>query len=292
VLGCQELLFAISLGTPGPHRKPVFQALTLEGKIIGYVKVGWNEATNDLVQNEAATLRRLEVAPLRACMAPSVLHAAWWQGHYVCIQSPSDGKFEAAPGALTPCYLAVQQELAAIHTRWISLRQTAFWANLHRQIDSAPNAYYRHILRQGMYTAETRLGNGGLPFHFSHGDFAPWNARMLNSRLLLFDWEYSTREAPPGYDLFHFIVQTARLLHKWSPGQTCRLIRRQELVGKDIAGHLENLGLRGLEIEPLLLLYVLERLAFYISKPDTSLDALRYFALMATLLTSKEPSTP
>ena len=235
VIGLPDVHFAISLGTPGPHRKPVFQVLTSKGSTIGYVKVGRNDTTNVLVQNEVQALRRLKADFLRSCTAPVVMHAGWWQGHFLCIQSPPNGKLTVAPRTLVPSYLAIPDELAVIHTRWIALRETVFWAALQQRIKKISNAYYLHILQKGMWTAETLLGNGPLPFHYSHGDFAPWNARTLNHGLLLFDWEYAAAEAPPGYDLIHFAVQTAMLLNKWSPGQTCLWMQSKETGGKSIA---------------------------------------------------------
>lgn len=288
MLGRKDLRFAISLGTPGPHRKPVLQALTSDGTIIGYVKVGWNTITNSLVQNEAEVLRCLGNGSFSSLVAPTVLYAGWWEECFFCLQSPPGDKVKVAPGTLTPRYLAVQKELAAVQTRRVSLRESTFWAGLSQRIERVQDTYYRHILQHGSSTAEAWLGDGPLPFHFSHGDYAPWNTRLLNGRLLLFDWEYSAPEAPPGYDLFHFTVQTARLLNKRSPGQTCQLIERRKIPGQWIAEHLESLGMNGLEVKPLLLLYVLERLAFYASDRNADPQTLQHFANMVNLVTLEE----
>ena len=76
-----------------------------------------------------------------------------------------------------------------------------------------------HILPQGARRVEEWLGNTPLPFHYRHGDFTPWNAQLLNGYLFLFDWEYADLEAPSGWDLFHFSVQTLWLLEKRMPGE-------------------------------------------------------------------------
>jgi thymidylate kinase len=47
---------------------------------------------------------------------------------------------------------------------------------------------------------------------FAHGDFAPWNLLRANDAWVAVDWESSEREAPPFYDLFHFLVQACALL--------------------------------------------------------------------------------
>ncbi len=50
-----------------------------------------------------------------------------------------------------------------------------------------------------------------------HGDFTPWNVRVINSRnLQAFDWERGDRHGIPGWDWFHFTVQTAILARRHS----------------------------------------------------------------------------
>jgi hypothetical protein len=50
-----------------------------------------------------------------------------------------------------------------------------------------------------------------------HGDFAPWNIRAVNSQnLQVFDWERGNLQGIPGWDWFHFVVQTAVLARRFS----------------------------------------------------------------------------
>jgi hypothetical protein len=50
-----------------------------------------------------------------------------------------------------------------------------------------------------------------------HGDFAPWNIRAINSQnLQAFDWERGNLRGVPGWDWFHFIVQTSILARRHS----------------------------------------------------------------------------
>jgi hypothetical protein len=50
-----------------------------------------------------------------------------------------------------------------------------------------------------------------------HGDFAPWNIRAVNARnLQVFDWERGRLQGIPGWDWFHFFVQTAILARRLS----------------------------------------------------------------------------
>lgn len=52
----------------------------------------------------------------------------------------------------------------------------------------------------------------GVPYEFSHGDFAPWNIRRNGLSYTVFDWEhYNLR--PKGYDAIYFIIMTEIALH-------------------------------------------------------------------------------
>jgi hypothetical protein len=49
-----------------------------------------------------------------------------------------------------------------------------------------------------------------------HGDFAPWNVRLISSRnLQVFDWERGQLQGIPGWDWFHFIIQTSVLARRF-----------------------------------------------------------------------------
>jgi thymidylate kinase len=283
ILERQDLTFAISLGTPGLHRKPVIQVLTRSNTTLGYVKVGWNGATNALVRHEAEVYRRLSGVAFDAFAVPTVLYVGWWGDCFLCMQSTPEGRTGTAPQHFTSRYLAVLKELIAFHVRWMPLQASAFWTNLVQRIESTERPHYRHILQQGARRVEEWLGMKPLPFHLCHGDFAPWNARLLKGRLFLFDWEYADWEGPPGWDLFHFLVQTLWLLNEWSPVQIYKMFQRNEMAGQLIIGHLRSLGMGEDFLKPLLLLYVLEKLAFYAAADPENFQRLWHLVAMVNL---------
>jgi hypothetical protein len=49
---------------------------------------------------------------------------------------------------------------------------------------------------------------------WAHGDFAPWNLLKTPGDWVLIDWEESGVDAPPFFDVFHYFVQGAVLLHR------------------------------------------------------------------------------
>jgi len=49
-----------------------------------------------------------------------------------------------------------------------------------------------------------------------HGDFAPWNCKVANGGWRVLDWERGDLNGPPGYDWFHYLIQTRILVAKKS----------------------------------------------------------------------------
>jgi hypothetical protein len=284
VLQRRDITFGISLGTPGSHRKPVIQVLTKEGQILGYVKVGWNEATNKLVQNEASVSRYLSGVSLKSFSVPHVLYAGWWNEQFLCIQSSPPGKLEEAPQNFAPEYFSVLNELKDLHVRWQPLKESVFWTRLVHRSESIRNICYQRVLQQGLCRAEESMSNRVLPFHFCHGDFAPWNARLLKRQPFLFDWEYADWEGLPGWDLFHFTVQTLWLLEKKPP----------QHIHKTVVNSCSENGANRLFIDfffnlnedvlkSIFFLYVLDRLSFYASDDNGNFDKVRFLAIQAQL---------
>jgi hypothetical protein len=63
---------------------------------------------------------------------------------------------------------------------------------------------------------------GATPFcpAIFHGDFAPWNLRVSNGRWTAIDWERGETGGLPGWDWFHYVVQTRILVEKRSARET------------------------------------------------------------------------
>ncbi|MBI4639270.1 MAG: phosphotransferase [Candidatus Tectomicrobia bacterium] len=283
VLGREDLTFAISLGTPGPYRKPVLQVLTYEGKTLAYVKVGWNEATNAHAQREAEILERLTTISFTSFVVPRVLFADWWNGHYLLVQSPPASRIEPASQEMTPQYLNILKELVDFHIQWMPLKESDFWKSLLAQIDKTSNAYYRHILQQGLSQVEEQLGDEPLPFYFCHGDFTPWNAKQVNGKLFLFDWEYTDLEAPAGWDLIHFLVRTLWLLKKKSSWEIYGAFQEGEMAHRWLAEHLKSLGMGRNATYPFFLLYLIGQLSLYTLEDSANFRVLHHLAMMINL---------
>ncbi len=73
---------------------------------------------------------------------------------------------------------------------------------------------WRALGQAALAMARQELDDIMIPCSFVHGDFAPWNTRLGDQGLYVFDWERSSHELPVLWDVFHFYTQTAALLGK------------------------------------------------------------------------------
>jgi hypothetical protein len=280
----KDLDFALSLGTPGPNRKPVIQINTHEGDIVGYAKVGWNEGTNSLAKNEADTIMNLSSISFHSFEMPSVLDAGWWHGRYITILSSPKGRLLPAPKMLDTLYMNMINELADLNSRRITIRESTFWSELLKRVKRVKSGYYRGILeRKGIPWVETSLNNLPLPFHMSHGDLAPWNAYIREGKLFLYDWEYARRETPPGWDLFHLIFQTNEYLKNSDTDELYKAVL-SNCNNSLTRQYWEKLGIGGDTVNSLVLLYVLQKLAFVASEEPENYQKLNQLSKIVHLM--------
>jgi hypothetical protein len=130
---------------------------------------------------------------------------------------------------------------------------------------------------------QEQLGNKRLTFHLCHGDFAPWNAQLVDGRLVLFDWEYADLEAPAAWDLFHFNVQKMRLLEGRGPIEIHKAVINGAVENHNIRTYLESVKIKVDILGPLFLLYLLEKLAFCISQENAGFHKVQFFATQVNL---------
>ncbi len=76
----------------------------------------------------------------------------------------------------------------------------------------------------------------------SHGDFAPWNLFKTSSGWCLLDWEEAGEEAPPFFDLFHYLVQAHALLGRPSRPAILRGLRGRGWTGRVIEAYSSAAG--------------------------------------------------
>jgi hypothetical protein len=232
VTGEQHPIFALSFGRQAAVRKLTVQVMRppaangisrwrrqTEHDILGYIKLPLTELANERVRHEAATLERLwNFPPLRKHI-PRLLYAGKWEDTYVLFQSPLEGHI--GPISL----VGMHKEF--LHALWSVQRVEKPGKRLIQKVaakweKAAPllGGGWAELGRDVLGRATQAMGDKLLLFSVMHGDFAPWNSRVRQNELLLFDWESADWDAPTTWDISHFEVQTAFSLRKSGGHQT------------------------------------------------------------------------
>ena len=212
ITGERHPAFALSLGTPGRFRKATVRVMNHEGRVVGYIKLPMTAEAVARVRHETTALDYLATFSSLRAHIPRVLFAGKWGKRYILFQSP--GPSRAVPAEFAPVQQMFLQNLRGVdgvHRQGNSLVEEvgARWQKTEEGFDSRWRALGRTVLM----TASRELGNLHIRCGITHGDFAPWNSRISEDGLFVFDWESAERQTPYLWDVFHFEVQVASLLH-------------------------------------------------------------------------------
>lgn len=203
-----DVLIALAVGPIRANRKPVLQVLTPSGRIVAFVKVGWNPLTRQLVADEARTLAGLDLARLGVVRPPAVLHTASWQDLELLAITPLIGSPRVRRDAVESQFGAMRALAANAGIEVSSLADSAFWDRVRERMKTVPDPRARDTLLAIHRIATDRWGETRLTFGAWHGDWTKWNMSWDGERVLLWDWERYETGVPVGLDAFHFALQS------------------------------------------------------------------------------------
>ncbi len=210
VTGERSPAFAMTLGAPGKYRKLTVQVMRSGGETLGYIKLGLTRPAADHVRREARALE--DLAGLRP-QVPQPLYAGEWQNNYILFQSPLEGR--SGPEELSSLHMVFLEKLAAIRRiNKPGLRVIDEVAEKWKEATWRCDWRWQQLGSAALSTARRDLEGVNVPCGLWHGDFTPWNTRLHDGKLSLFDWESCEDGIPLGWDAFHFSVQVSTLLKK------------------------------------------------------------------------------
>lgn len=217
-----QLVTSFAVGAAGRHQKFTGQ-VSRAGRSIAYVKIGEGAQVKALLERERDCLTENANLKLEGIVLPEVRHFTSIGDRYFLFLSAPD--LPGNPRSLTPDqndarFLAAMVEHARREpTVTVALRDCgseSLVARL-REANSDVAAYVLHAVE----SAARALHQEGVVVGLSHGDYAPWNTQTLvDSRLYVYDWEYSSPRSPVLNDLFHRVMMPARLVQGLSPVAT------------------------------------------------------------------------
>ncbi len=211
-LGQPRLVFA---GTDRPCREfvtPVLQLFTVDGRCVGFAKIGWDPVTQRMIDDEADALRRVRAAAPKAVRVPEVLWHGYWQGLAVMVTAPMPTDIRRLPRrARVPVEPLV--EIAAVDgpVAPTPLGTSEYLRDATETGFAAATVGRRDVLRRAERIAAD-FGALDLTFGRWHGDWVPWNLGRSSDTLFAWDWAYSARAVPLGFDAMHFTAIPAEVL--------------------------------------------------------------------------------
>jgi hypothetical protein len=203
-----DIRVSIRLGPARANRKPVLQLHTTSGEAAGFVKIGFNALTRDLVRAEAASLAWLERAGLDGISVPRVLHHGQWHGMDVLVLSglPVWQRRRALSAAQLCAAMDTVASVGGLQEG--ALASDAYLQQLRERLAAADPGPERSELLQALDTIAATGLCPGLTFGAWHGDWSPWNMASTTSGLLVWDWERFASGVPRGFDALHYWLQS------------------------------------------------------------------------------------
>lgn len=197
------------LGNPRAEGRRWIIAVLLHGRLSFVVKAGGTQRGNDLIAAEIACLRSL---PASAKGCPTLRGT---------LLGPVSALALDYIGGTSPPAFGVENRVGEILSSWlqpghqVSLAETAAWQEVRR---SAPANL--------VALAETRCAEKPFTAAIMHGDFAPWNIRAAGDHWTVIDWERGCLLGIPGWDWFHYWIQSDALVARKTEGEILARLER------------------------------------------------------------------
>jgi hypothetical protein len=209
---CQPV-FSLLVGTEVRFRKLTVQVMRPEGEILGYIKLPLTDAGVERVCHDAETLKHLWSFPAMRAHIPRVLDAGEWGGSAMLFQStgpsrPGPAQFNHQCEEFLRLLWGIRATEKPGHVLWEKV------ATRWRKAEPGLASGWRALGQAALAKSKRELDGVMVPYGVAHGDFAPWNTRLGDGRLYVFDWESASWEAPNSWDIFHFKTQVTALLNK------------------------------------------------------------------------------
>jgi len=179
------------------NRKPVVRCY-VDDRLVAVAKLGPDDHTGPLVDNEAHWLAVLEADPIDGLRTPTLLHHGRYGASALVVMSAlpleSDAgvAFDQMPDELLARFTARYRSDGA-------LASSPWFAGLHRRCAGVTDDVVRSAWN---FFAEA--DDSEFAFEAWHGDWSPWNlGRTRAGEWCLWDWERTAIGVPRGFDQVH-----------------------------------------------------------------------------------------
>jgi hypothetical protein len=205
-LGGSHPYAAVTVRRDNPNVKPTLQLFSRSGAPMAYAKLGWSEATRELVRGEAEALSAVR-GRLRVVDAPPLLASGEWRDITFALVGPLP---EGLKRWTTDPVRAPEVTLDVAHSTGAHeapLATSAYATRVRIQLNAmqAHGPLETRVLREWL---DRLIGQSEvLTFGRWHGDWVAWNLGSAGDRIAAWDWEHSADDVPVGFDVLHWHFQ-------------------------------------------------------------------------------------
>ncbi|MBI3897917.1 MAG: aminoglycoside phosphotransferase family protein [Gammaproteobacteria bacterium] len=199
---------AFLIGTPGPYQKAAMLIMSDGGTPLALVKIALKESADDMVARETRWLCELgQQERLRGKTPRLLAHGSVRSGRGYLAASVAPGC--AVASGFTSAHAAFLTELSRVRVmtgRFADSPACRYLLDSLAQLRSILSESMASLLADSLSDCSQRLAHWHGPFVLAHGDFAPWNVRLHDAGIFVFDWEYAAEGALPLRDVCHFFL--------------------------------------------------------------------------------------
>ena len=217
VIGKEEFLFSVFLGTPCSHQKTTIQIFDRK-RIICYCKVSDSDEIARLFYDEKEILDFLQkkgVEGVPRCLFCGKIE----ESGYAFVQSTSKTLSSRVIHDWNNLHDDFLNELYAKTSGEVLFDESDYYKSLLELIshlDWLPNDDARKVVQAAVEGVIKQYVGKNVKYCVYHADFTPWNMFSQSGSLFVFDWEYARKSYPPFLDRYHYFTQTAIFEHHWS----------------------------------------------------------------------------
>ena len=246
VVGRDDFHLALRLSFGRPNAKMVAMAISENGKVLCYSKLGSDTITNELVKHESRILDSYEQYNFPVIAPKKMFSGNWGENQHILITSP----LELEPLRRDASNAHVAAETLASHGS--DTRSTLVDSKYWMRISALARQHPKHdILPNTVAMIENIWGKCEFDFGNSHGDWTRANVGLVDGRVAALDWERFSHCAPKGIDIAHFAICEKR------PYSLGKALNTDQLAEK-VRSYLQSADLPEKDAEPLVLFALLE----------------------------------
>jgi len=223
-LGIDDICFALSLGVPNVYRKVTALIFDKNENPVAFGKIGYTPQAKSLIKNERQILELINAKDIPSAIIPKMLGYGETDSFSWLMQSALINGHTSTTN-LGNDHFNFLCDLArnTVHVRPLS--SSALYEYFQRFLkdpslrikkEFASERHFIEKLQNQILALTSENLSKQWPFTAAHGDFAPWNMRLVHGQLALFDWEYYLPSGPAGWDFFYFIFRVENLIKRLS----------------------------------------------------------------------------